>query len=124
MDDAQYPPQPPAGTGLRGRCPRCGQGRMFSGFLTLVKQCPICNLDYEFADSGDAPAVFIMLIVGFMIVGGSLIVEVAYQPPYWLQALIWLPLGIFLPLALLRPAKGLMIAQQYIHKAAPGRLAD
>lgn len=97
---------------------------MFSGFLSLVDQCGVCDLDYDFADSGDGPAVFIMMFVGFVVVGGALGVEVAYQPPYWLHAILWLPLAIVLPLALLRPAKGLLIAQQYTTRAAPGRLAD
>ncbi len=97
---------------------------MFSGYLSVVKQCSICNLDYEFADSGDGPAIFIMMIVGFIIVGGALFVEVVYQPPYWLHAIVWLPLSILLPLLLLRPAKGLFIALQFGRDAAPGRLAD
>jgi uncharacterized protein (DUF983 family) len=97
---------------------------MFSGFLTVVKQCRVCDLDYDFVDSGDGPAVFIMMFVGFIVVGGALGVEVAYQPPYWLHAILWLPLATLLPLALLRPAKGLLIALQYTSGAAPGRRAD
>lgn len=121
-DDARYPPQPVASTGLAGRCPRCGEGKLFSGYLTLAPGCRACGLDYGFADSGDGPAVFIILIVGFLIVGGALVTEVAFQPPYWLHALIWLPLVILLPLLLLRPAKGLMVALQYKHKAEEGRV--
>lgn len=124
IDDAQYPPLSPANTGLKARCPRCGQGRMFSGYLSVVKECAVCKLDFDFADSGDGPAVFIMMIVGLLIVGGILFVEVSYQPPYWLHAIIWLPLAILLPLLLLRPAKGLFIAVQFSKDAAPGRLAD
>lgn len=112
-DKSYFPLLSPVSTGLRGVCPRCGQGRLFDGFLRLGKQCNSCDLDYEFADTGDGPAVFIILIVGFLIVGGALVTEVTYQPPYWLHAVIWFPLIILLPLLLLRPAKGLMTAIQF-----------
>lgn len=123
-DDDFYPSIPPFGAGIRGQCPRCGQGHMFSGFLKLADKCNPCGLEFDFADSGDGPAVFIMLVVGFVIVAAALFVEVAYQPPYWLHAILWLPLAIILPLALLRPMKGVLIAQQYHAKAAPGQLED
>ncbi|MBZ0217584.1 MAG: DUF983 domain-containing protein [Fimbriimonadaceae bacterium] len=121
-DEAHYPPLSPVSTGLRGTCPRCGTGKLFDGFLTIDKRCTSCDLDYGFADAGDGPAVFIILIVGFLVVGGALITEVTYQPHYWLHAVIWFPLIILLPLVLLRPAKGLMTAIQYRHKAQEGRL--
>jgi len=100
-------------TGLMGRCPRCGRGRLFNGYLTLAKRCEACGLDMAFADSGDGPAVFLILIVGFIVVAAALITEVAFQPPYWVHAVLWAPLAIGLPLLLLRPAKGLMIALQF-----------
>jgi len=110
--------------GLSSRCPRCGKGRLFKGYLTLVGKCEYCGLSYEKFDSGDGPAVFIMFIVGFIVVGGALILEVTVQPPYWVHAVIWGPLALVLSLALLRPFKGLMIALQYKNDAAEGRLAD
>lgn len=121
-NDAHYPPLSPADTGLKGRCPRCGEGRLFNGFLSTAPRCESCGLDLSFADSGDGPAVFIILIVGFIIVAGALVTEVKYQPPYWVHAVIWLPLTAILSLGLLRPAKGLMIALQYRNKAEEGRL--
>ncbi len=107
-----------------GRCPRCGKGRLFQGFLTLAPQCRICGLDTEFADSGDGPAVFAMTIVGFIVVGAALGLELAYAPPIWLHMLLWVPLTIGLGLAILRPLKGLLIAQQYARRAEEGRLAS
>lgn len=124
----QLDPQPyhapisPLSAGLRGRCPRCGRGKLFDGYLTTASGCDACGLDYSFADAGDGPAVFIILIVGFIVVGGALGVEVAYQPPYWVHAALWLPLAIVLPLLLLRPAKGLMLCQQYAQQAREGRI--
>ena len=109
-------------TGLAGRCPRCGKGHLFAGFLTLRSRCESCGLDYAFADAGDGPAVFVILIAGFIVVGLALIVEFVYQPPFWLHALLWLPLILVVTLAPLRLIKGLLIALQFHHKAAEGRL--
>jgi uncharacterized protein (DUF983 family) len=110
--------------GLAGRCPACGRGKLFSGYLTLAPRCNACGLDYSFAEAGDGPAVFVILITGFIVVGAALFVEMAYAPPYWLHALIWGPLAILLPLLLLRSFKGVLIALQYKHKAEEGRLAS
>ena len=108
--------------GLLCRCPRCGKGRLFDGYLTLAKSCTVCGLDYGFANSGDGPAVFIMLIVGFIVTGAALIVEVLYSPPYWVHAALWIPLAIGLPLLILRPFKATLIALQYANKAQEGRI--
>src|SRR5215471_18855380 len=82
----------PITRGLRGRCPRCGEGALFEGFLTLRPKCERCGLDYSFADAADGPAVFVILISGFIVVFAALAVEFAYQPPYWVHAVLWLPL--------------------------------
>jgi uncharacterized protein (DUF983 family) len=107
--------------GLACRCPRCGQGKLFLGFLTLQPRCEACGLDYGFADAGDGPAVFIMFLAGFIVVGAALVTEALYHPPYWVHAVLWLPLILIVTLGPLRPMKGLMIALQYYHKAAEGR---
>ena len=109
-------------TGLAGRCPRCHKGKLFSGFLNLRKQCPECGLDYSFADAGDGPAVFVIMIAGAIVVGCALIVEIKYQPPFWLHAALWLPLILATTLLPLRSMKALLIALQYHHAAAEGRL--
>ena len=112
----------PIGRGLRGRCPRCGEGHLFQGFLTLRPACERCGLDYSFADAGDGPAVFVILIGGGIVIFAALITEVLFQPPYWLHAFLWFPLILIVTLAPLRLLKGLLIALQYHHKAAEGRL--
>jgi uncharacterized protein (DUF983 family) len=111
----------PIARGLRGRCPRCGKGKLFQGFLKLRPACEQCGLDFNFADAGDGPAVFVILVGGAIVVFAALITEAVYQPPYWLHALLWLPLILIVTLAPLRPIKGLLIAVQYHHKAAEGR---
>jgi uncharacterized protein (DUF983 family) len=118
---AVTPPNPIL-AGLAGRCPRCGKGKMFSGFLGLKPACETCGLDYSFVDAGDGPAVFVILIAGFIVVGAALVVETLYQPPFWLHAAMWLPLILITTLAPLRALKGVLIALQYHHKAAEGRL--
>jgi uncharacterized protein (DUF983 family) len=108
-------------SGLLGRCPACGQGRLFQGFLSLRPRCEHCGLDFSFADSADAPAFFVMFFSGFIVAGSALAVEVLYSPPYWVHALLWGPLILITALLPLRPLKGLMIGLQYHHKAAEGR---
>ena len=112
----------PVKRGLQGHCPRCGEGKLFDGFLTLRPACDRCGLDYAFADAGDGPAVFVILIGGALVVLAALITEVVYQPPYWVHAVLWVPLVLIVTLAPLRMLKGLLIALQYHHKAAPGQL--
>lgn len=118
-----YPPLSPFVTGLTARCPRCGRGALFKGFLELAPACGTCKLDYGFADAGDGPAVFVILIAGALIVGGALITEATYAPPFWVHALIWLPLTLLVSIGLLRPLKATLVALQFKHKAAEGRLA-
>ena len=115
-------PVSPYAAGLRGRCPRCGEGKLFDGYLELAPRCERCDLDYSFAEAGDGPAVFVILIAGFAVVGSALLVEAYWRPPYWLHALLWLPMLLILTLGLLRPLKGLLVTLQYHHKAEEGRV--
>jgi uncharacterized protein (DUF983 family) len=84
--------------------------------------CGVCGLDYSFADSADGPAVFVMLIIGFIVVGLALWMEVNYGPPLWVHLVLWIPLTLILCLPTLRWLKGIMIALQYSNRAAEGRL--
>ncbi|MBR0933894.1 DUF983 domain-containing protein [Bradyrhizobium jicamae] len=108
--------------GLACKCPRCGRGKLYAGFLTLAPRCEACGLDYAFIDSGDGPAVFIIMLAGAIVVAAALIVEVKYQPPFWVHAALWLPLIIVTTLVPLRSMKSLLIALQFHHKAAEGQL--
>ena len=122
MSDPTQPTPLPIARGLFGHCPACGNGKLFQGFLNVRPRCESCGLDYGFADAGDGPAVFVILIGGAIVVFAALITEVVYQPPYWLHAALWLPLILLVTLLPLRMVKGLLIALQFHHKAAPGRL--
>ena len=121
-DSAHYPPVDPIRVGLRGRCPRCGQGKLFDGVLALRPRCAACGLDYSSADSGDGPAVFVILIVGFIIIGLVLWLQVNYGPPIWVHGVLFGPLTILLSLLALRWSKGIFVALQYKNNASEGRI--
>jgi uncharacterized protein (DUF983 family) len=116
-----YPDLSPVSTGIAGKCPRCGRGRLFDGYLSIAPGCKDCGLSYEFADGGDGAAWFVMLFVCVVGVGSILGVEVAWSPPFWVHALIAVPLLVIMPLLLLRPAKGVLINQQWKTGAREGR---
>jgi uncharacterized protein (DUF983 family) len=100
--------------GLKSRCPACGEGSLFEGFLTVRARCSACGADLSAQDSGDGPVAFIILIVGAIVVTLALVTEVKYGPPVWLHLLLWLPLTLVL--ALMRPFKAVLIALQYKHR--------
>ncbi|HHG90575.1 MAG TPA: DUF983 domain-containing protein [Devosia sp.] len=108
-------------TGLAGRCPRCARGALFEGFLTPVPSCESCGLDLGFADSGDGPAIFIIFVVGFIVVGLALVVDVFFSPSMAVHLALWIPLTVVLAIALLRPFKGILISLQYRHDAGEGQ---
>jgi uncharacterized protein (DUF983 family) len=119
-DRAIWPEVEPIAAGLKGRCPRCGEGKLFAGFLTVGTSCGNCGLDYSFADAGDGPAVFVILIIGFVVVGLALWTEVTLNPPLWLHFILWVPLALALCLTALRLIKGVLITLQYRNKAQQG----
>ncbi len=106
----------PLSAGLRCKCPACGRGSLFSGFLTVAAECPVCGQDLRAHEQGDGPAVFAILLLGAVIVGLALGTELRFQPPLWLHAVLWPPLIIAGALALLRPLKATLIALQYRHR--------
>lgn len=107
--------------GLRGRCPNCGEGPLFEGFLRVSPTCGACGFDLARADSGDGPAVFITLIAGFLVAFAALFTEFTLHPPVWVHLVVWLPLTVVVCLALLRPMKGLMLAAQFANRASEAR---
>jgi uncharacterized protein (DUF983 family) len=106
--------------GLLSRCPACAKGPLFDGLLTIKPKCAVCGTDFAGADSGDGPAVFVILVAGAICVPFVLIAELALKPPIWLLALIGLPLTAFVCLGLLRPFKATLFALQWHHKAGEG----
>lgn len=104
--------------GLAGRCPNCGEGPLFQGFLTVCAVCGVCGFDLAKADAGDGPAVFVILIGGFLVAFAALLTEFAFRPPAWVHLVIWLPMTVIVCLGLLRPFKGVLLAAQFMSKAS------
>ena len=111
-----YPPVSPLRAALGCRCPRCGDGRLFTGLLTVRGACPVCELDFSAEDAGDGPAVFVIFALGFLVVGLAAFVEVRFGPPIWVHMLLWTPLILAGAILLLRPLKAGLIALQYRHR--------
>ena len=114
------PPQkaaPLLAAALRCRCPRCGQGRLYRGLLTVQDNCPICGLDLRGVDTGDGPAVLVMFFLCIVVIGGAIWLELAFAPPLWVHAVVWPPVTLALALLIMRPAKAAMIAVQYRTRA-------
>ncbi len=125
MSESEHHPRPPLfRAGLACKCPRCGRGPLYSGFLTVAERCSVCGLDLQKADSGDGPAVFIIFILGFLVVPLALLFEAKVAPPMWLHVAIWPALILGTALGLLRPVKGVLIALQYRHKASDSGTLD
>lgn len=122
-EEGEWPPLAPMQVGIRGRCPRCGKGSLFKGFLTLRKSCAHCGLDYGFADPADGPAFFVICFGCVPSVVFALWLEVAYTAPYWVHLVTTLPVLLLTCVPPLRPLKGWLVASQYYYKAEQGRLA-
>ena len=99
--------------GFRGRCPRCGEGKLFRAFLKVDNNCSACRLDFTPHRADDLPAYLVIVIVGHIVVPTALFIETDYSPPVWLQLAIYLPLTLVLSLALLQPVKGAVVGVQW-----------
>jgi uncharacterized protein (DUF983 family) len=110
-----YPAISPIRAALGCRCPRCGQGRLFAGLLSVRGTCEVCGLDLSGQDAGDGPAVFVILFLGLIVVALAALVEVKFSPPIWIHLVLWTPFIIVGAIAMLRPLKAGLIALQYRH---------
>jgi uncharacterized protein (DUF983 family) len=99
--------------GFRGRCPRCGQGKLFRAFLKTADNCSVCGLDFTPHRADDLPAYLVIVIVGHIVVPMVLVIETNFSPPVWLQLLIYLPVTLFASLSLLQPVKGTVVGLQW-----------
>ena len=99
--------------GLRGRCPRCGEGKLFRAYLKVANNCSACGLDFSPHRADDLPAYLVIVIVGHIVVPTALLIETDFSPPVWLQLSIYLPLTLILSLLLLQPVKGAVVGLQW-----------
>jgi uncharacterized protein (DUF983 family) len=112
----------PLANALKGCCPRCGRAPLFKGFATFAPACRSCGLDFRAFNVGDGPAAFLTLIVGAMITGLAIALELGAHPPWWLHVLLWPPLTLLAVVGSLRFAKAALLALEYQHRASEGRL--
>jgi uncharacterized protein (DUF983 family) len=124
LNEYTGPAPSPFAAGLLCRCPRCGVGPLFAGFLTVAPTCSHCDLDLAMADSGDGPAVFVIFIVGFVVVGFALILERLAEPPAWVHLVLEMPMILVGSFLLLRPFKATLIALQWANKAKQHRIDE
>ena len=128
MSDQEEFPERPTGElislGFRGRCPRCGVGRIFSSYLKIADACPVCRLGLTGHDVGDAAVVPAMLMIGSVIVCLALGVEFTWAPPVWVHVVLWSPLVVGSVMAVLPRIKGITVALQHRYRSTEeeGRL--
>ena len=114
-DSRHFAPVSVARAAFACRCPRCGEGRLFTGLLTVRPACPSCGLDFSAEDAGDGPQGFVILFLGLIVVGLAAWVELKFAPPIWLHMVLWTPLILIGAILMLRPLKAGLIALQYKH---------
>ena len=114
----------PLQAALKGLCPRCGARTLFAGLASFAPRCRACGLDFAGFNVGDGPAAFLIFIVGGIVVGLAILLQLKASPPWWVHVLLWVPLTAGLTIGLLRLGKGLLLALEYKHRAREGRIQD
>ena len=112
----------PLTAAIAGKCPKCGAKTLFRGWVRFADQCRSCGLDFSSFNVGDGPAAFLILIVGAIVTGGAIWLELAASPPWWVH-LVWVPVALFLTLLGLRLGKAALLALEYRHRAREGRIS-
>ncbi|MEM8919885.1 MAG: DUF983 domain-containing protein [Pseudomonadota bacterium] len=112
----------PFQAGIRCRCPECGEGQVFKGFLEFKPACEACGADFSVADAGDGPAFFVMFAAMIFIVPAAMLFELGVSPPVWVHALVWPPVVMGFCIALLRPFKATLFALQWKNNAHEAQL--
>jgi uncharacterized protein (DUF983 family) len=122
--DAPAATVPPVSAALKGLCPRCGAHGLFGGAVAFAPQCRQCGLDFTLFNVGDGPAAFLTLILGTIIVGLAVWLQLAFDPPLWVQMLVWIPVALILTIVALRVAKAALLGAEYRNAAREGRIKD
>jgi uncharacterized protein (DUF983 family) len=117
VSDGFQPPVSVVSAALFCRCPRCGQGKLYDGLLSVAARCARCGLDLRAQDAGDGPAAFVVLIVGAISVAFAILIEAKFEPPAWIHVVLWPPVVIGGGILLMRHLKAGMIALQYHHRS-------
>ncbi len=124
MTEPTHPPRPLAiKEGVRGCCPRCGARTLFAGWIKFAPRCRACGLDFDAFNVGDGPAAFLTLILGALVAGMAIAVELIFSPPWWVHVLLWPAITLGLILVSLRALKGVLLALEYRNAAREGRIS-
>ncbi|OUR76410.1 hypothetical protein A9Q83_14650 [Alphaproteobacteria bacterium 46_93_T64] len=102
--------------GLARKCPECGKGKIFKGYIKVNHTCDVCGLELHHQRADDAPPYFTMMIVLHFVISGMITVEKLYSPETWVQMAIWIPFAFISALTLLPHIKGALIAVQWSRK--------
>jgi len=115
---------PTAQAALKGLCPQCGAKTLFIGIVRFATRCRACGLDFSRFNVGDGPAAFLTFILGAVIVGLAIVLQLTVRPPIWVHVVLWVPLTVVATFMSLRIAKAAMIALEYRTRAREGRIDD
>ena len=115
--DPRQPQRSVAALAAQGRCPRCGNPTLFTGWVKFAPHCRACGLDFSAFNVGDGPAAFLTLAVGALITGLAITLDLAVQPPFWVHVILWLPITLAAVLFSLRFAKALLLTLEYRNQA-------
>ncbi|MDE2385063.1 MAG: DUF983 domain-containing protein [Alphaproteobacteria bacterium] len=99
--------------GFAKKCPACGEGKLYSGFLRVADSCPSCGEDLSHQRADDAPPYFTIMIIGHIVVPAMWVVERVWQPDMWLQMALWPTTILILALWLLPRVKGAIVGLQW-----------
>ncbi|MDP1028532.1 DUF983 domain-containing protein [Sphingomonas sp. KR1UV-12] len=108
---------------LKGLCPRCGARTLFGSLLGFADWCSVCRLDFAQFNVGDGPAAFLTLILGAIVTGLAVWLELAVGPPLWVHMLLWIPFTAAGVVGSLRLAKAALLASEYRNAAREGKIA-
>ena len=114
----------PVAAALKGLCPRCGAPTLFAGPVAFAERCRACGLDYNAFNVGDGPAAILTLVLGAIVVGGAIAIQLRFGPPVWLQVLVWTPITVALVIGSLRVTKAALMGAEYRAAAREGRIVS
>jgi uncharacterized protein (DUF983 family) len=109
---------------FRGLCPRCGAKTLFRGLAAFAPECRACGLDLAQFNVGDGPAAFLILIIGALVTGLAIAIDLSFGPPWWVHVLLWVPVTAVLVVGSLRIGKALLLALEFSQSAREGRIAE
>lgn len=115
-DPEPRPLRPALLKGWRRRCPNCGGGELFDGYLKVRKACDICGEDLSHHRADDAPSWLTMMITGHLLAPLLLLSFELFALPTWAHAVIWPTIAMTLIILLLPRVKGAVVAFQWAHR--------